>query len=48
VFAGLVAWAAAGERWTAASLGGAALILAAIVVVELKRAAASPHPESGA
>jgi len=48
VFAGLVAWAAAGERWTAASLGGAALILAAIVLVELKRAAASPHPESGA
>lgn len=48
VFAGLVAWAAAGERWTAVSLGGAALILAAIVLVELKPAAAARHPESGA
>lgn len=48
VFAGLVAWAAAGERWTPASLGGAALILAAIVLVELKPAAAARHPESGA
>lgn len=47
VFAGLVAWAAAGERWTAASLAGAALILAAIVLVELKPAAAARHPESG-
>jgi drug/metabolite transporter (DMT)-like permease len=48
VFAGLVAWAAAGERWTSASLGGAALILAAIVLVELKPAAAARHPENGA
>lgn len=48
VFAGLVAWTAAGERWTAASLGGAALILAAIVLVELKPAAAARHPQSGA
>jgi drug/metabolite transporter (DMT)-like permease len=48
VFAGLVAWAAAGERWTAVTLGGAALILAAIVLVELKPAAAARHPESGA
>jgi drug/metabolite transporter (DMT)-like permease len=45
VFAGLVAWAAAGERWTAASLAGAALILAAIVLVELKPAARGGHPE---
>ena len=48
VFAGLVAWAAAGERWTAASLAGAVLILAAIVMVELKPAAAVRHPEIGA
>lgn len=47
VFAGFVAWAAAGERWTAASLGGAALILAAIVLVELKPAAHGRHPEKG-
>lgn len=45
VFAGVVAWAAAGERWTAATLAGAALILAAIVLVELKPAAAAGHPE---
>lgn len=48
VFAGLVAWAAAGERWTAASLAGAAMILAAILLVELKPAAAARHPENGA
>lgn len=48
VFAGLVAWTAAGERWTAASLGGASLILAAIVLVELKPAAAAQHPQDGA
>jgi drug/metabolite transporter (DMT)-like permease len=48
VFAGVVAWAAAGERWTAATLAGAALILAAIVLVELKPAAAAGHPEIGA
>ncbi len=48
VFAGLVAWTAAGERWTAASLGGAALILAAIVLVELKPAAAARHPQDRA
>jgi len=48
VFAGVVAWAAAGERWTAATLAGAALILAAIVLVELKPPAAAGHPEIGA
>jgi drug/metabolite transporter (DMT)-like permease len=48
VFAGIVAWAAAGERWTAASLAGAAMILAAIVLVELKPAAAAGHRDSGA
>lgn len=47
VFAGVVAWAA-GERWTAASLAGAALILAAIVLVELKPAGGARHPEGGA
>lgn len=47
VFAGLVAWAA-GESWTASSLAGAALILAAIVLVELKPAASVQHPEHGA
>ncbi len=45
VFAGLVAWAAAGERWTAATLAGASLILAGIVLVELKPASAGRHPE---
>lgn len=38
VFAGLLAWAVSGEEWGAASLGGAALILAGIVLVELKPA----------
>ncbi len=47
VFAGAVAWAA-GERWGAASLAGAALILAAIVLAELKPAAGARHPEHGA
>lgn len=47
VFAGIIAWAA-GERWTAASLSGAALILAAIVLAELKPAASAQHPELGA
>ena len=47
VFAGLVAWAA-GESWKASSLAGAALILAAIVLVELKPAAGAQHPEHGA
>lgn len=46
VFAGLVAWAA-GERWTAASLAGAALILGGIVLVELKPAAPARHPQFG-
>ena len=36
VFAGLTAWLAAGEAWTARSLGGAALILVGIVLVEVK------------
>ena len=36
VFAGLVAWLYAGEAWTRRSLAGAALILAAILLVELK------------
>jgi len=45
VFAGLVAWMAADERWTLASLAGAALILAGIVLVELKPAPATGHPE---
>jgi drug/metabolite transporter (DMT)-like permease len=48
VFAGVVAWAAAGESWTAVTLAGAALILAAIVLVELKPPAAAGHPEIGA
>ncbi len=48
VFAGLVAWAAAGERWTAASLAGAAMILTAILLVELKPGAAARHPENRA
>lgn len=36
VFAGLVAWLYAGEAWTRGSLAGAALILIAILLVELK------------
>jgi len=36
VFAGLTAWIVAGEAWTARSLTGGALILAGIVLVELK------------
>lgn len=36
VFAGLTAWALAGESWTRWSLAGAALILAGILLVELK------------
>jgi drug/metabolite transporter (DMT)-like permease len=48
VFAGLTAWAIAGESWTARSLGGAALILAGILVVEwkpvVKPAAIPGHP----
>jgi drug/metabolite transporter (DMT)-like permease len=36
VFAGLVAWAVVGERWTAYSLLGASLILASILLAELR------------
>jgi drug/metabolite transporter (DMT)-like permease len=45
VFAGLLAWAAAGEEWGTASLGGAGLILAGIVLGELKPARPASHPE---
>lgn len=38
VFAGLLAWAVSGEEWGAAALGGAGLILAGIVLAELKPA----------
>lgn len=44
VFAGLVAWLFAGERWTALSLAGAALILASIVLAELKPSSAHEKP----
>lgn len=40
VFAGLTAWVVAGEIWTAWSLAGAALILAGILLVELRPAGA--------
>ncbi len=40
VFAGVLAWAVSGEEWGAGSLGGAALILAGIVLAELKPARA--------
>jgi drug/metabolite transporter (DMT)-like permease len=36
VFAGLTAWLAAGEGWTARSLAGGGLVLAGILTVELK------------
>lgn len=44
VFAGLVAWAFAGERWTIFSLAGAGLILASIVMAELKPSPVSEKP----
>ncbi len=44
VFAGLVAWALIGEDWNVGSLAGAALILAGIVLAELKPAQPSLHP----
>lgn len=43
VFAGLTAWVVAGEAWTARSLAGAALILAGIVLVEVKPARPVGH-----
>ncbi|MBL0159243.1 MAG: DMT family transporter [Bryobacterales bacterium] len=43
VFAGLTAWIVAGEAWTARSLAGAALILAGIVLVEVKPARPAGH-----
>ncbi|HEY3441522.1 MAG TPA: DMT family transporter [Paludibaculum sp.] len=43
VFAGLTAWIVAGEAWTARSLAGAALILAGIVLVEVKPARPVGH-----
>ena len=36
VFAALTAWLVAGEAWTARSLAGAVLILAGIILVEVK------------
>lgn len=36
VFAGLIAWAVAGERWTTLSLLGAGLILGSILLVQLR------------
>ena len=44
VFAGLVAWLFAGERWTALSLAGAALILASILMAELKPSPTNEKP----
>lgn len=44
VFAGLTAWWVAGEAWTGRMMGGAALILAGILLVELKPGASIPHP----
>jgi len=44
VFAGLVAWVAAGEVWTLRMLGGATLILGGILMVELKPGLAAQHP----
>lgn len=44
VFAGLTAWVVAGEAWTARSLAGAGLILAGIVLVEVKPARPEGHP----
>jgi drug/metabolite transporter (DMT)-like permease len=43
VFAALTAWLVAGEAWTARSLTGAALILAGIILVEVKPARPVGH-----
>lgn len=43
VFAGFTAWAWAGERWTVRMAAGAALILAGILLVELKPARLREH-----
>ena len=43
VFAGLTAWVVASEAWSARSLAGAALILAGIVLVEVKPAGPEGH-----
>lgn len=48
VFAALTAWIWSGEQWTARSLTGAALILAAIIFVELKPSFGQTHPQSQA
>ncbi len=45
IFAGLIAWSWAGERWTGRALAGAALILSGIVLVEVKPSNGKPHPE---
>jgi drug/metabolite transporter (DMT)-like permease len=46
VFAGLTGWLVAGETMTGRMLAGASLILAAIVLVELKPRLAGQHPTS--
>lgn len=46
VFAGLMAWVVSGEEWGGAALAGAALILAGIVLVELKPASQPAHPQN--
>jgi drug/metabolite transporter (DMT)-like permease len=45
VFAAVTGWLFAGDRWTAPTFIGAALILAAIVLVDLKPAPSGAHPQ---
>ena len=46
VFASLVAWLWSGEAWTVRTLSGAALILMAILFVELKPSLRQNHPQN--
>ena len=48
VFAALTAWIWSGESWTLRSLTGAALILGAIIFVELKPSFGQTHPQNQA
>ena len=46
VFAALTAWIWSGERWGIRTLSGAALILTAILFVELKPSFGQVHPQN--
>jgi len=46
VFAALTAWLWSGEAWSVRTLSGAALILTAILFVELKPSLRQNHPQN--